>query len=106
MECIAPCTMDACAMAADRAARNAVAGPRTTEYVPCIEGKRKIVRTKRIATKVSSYRVRLRIVGESTARRLALPIAIATPLPRLTDAGRAEIEPALGKKRGPFQASQ
>ena len=81
MECIAPCTIDAYAMTPDRAARNAVAGPRTTEYAPCIERKRKIVRTERITTKVSSHRVRLRIFGESTARRLALPVAIATPCP-------------------------
>jgi hypothetical protein len=75
MERIAPCTMDACAMAADRAARNAVA----TEYGPCTEGKRKIVRTARITTTVSSHRVRLQIIGESTARLLALPIAITPP---------------------------
>lgn len=79
MERIAPCTMDACAMAADRAARNAVAGPRTTEYGPCTEGKREIVRTARITTTVSSHRVRLQIIGESTARLLALPIAITPP---------------------------
>jgi hypothetical protein len=68
-------------MAADRAARNAVAGPLTTEYGPCTEGKRKIVRTERITTKVSSHRVRLQIILESTTWLLALPIAIAPPCP-------------------------
>ena len=53
--------------------------------------KKKIVRIVRTSTTVSSHPVRLEITGESTARLLALPIAIA---PRLTDAGRREIEPA------------
>jgi len=88
-------------MAADGAARNAVAGPCTTEYGPCTEGKKKIVRIVRTSTTVSSHPVRLEITGESTARLLALPIAIA---PRLTDAGRRENRTRVGKERSPLEA--
>jgi hypothetical protein len=49
--------------AAALAARRAVAGPCTTEYGPCMDGKRKIVRTLKTATTANSHPMRPEIMS-------------------------------------------
>jgi len=58
----AACTMAFPKRAAARAARSAVTGPCTTGYGPCVDGKRKIVRTQRTATTASSHPMRPEII--------------------------------------------
>jgi hypothetical protein len=49
--------------AAARAARSAVTGPCTTEYGPCIAGKKKIPRTQKTATTARAHPIRPRVIG-------------------------------------------
>jgi len=58
----APCTMAVFKRAAARAAWKAVAGPCITEYGPCTPGKKKIVRTLRTASTISSHPLRPEII--------------------------------------------
>jgi hypothetical protein len=61
----AACTMATRNRAAARAAWSAVAGPCTTEYGPCVAGKRKIVRMLRTARAASSHPIRPGVIEVS-----------------------------------------
>src|SRR5664279_5052502 len=61
----AACTMAIRKRNAARAARSAVTGPFTTEYGPCMAGKRKIIRTQKTPITASSDPMRPEIIEVS-----------------------------------------
>ncbi len=62
----AACTIAVCTFAAALTASSALAGPYTTEYGPCIAGKRKIVRTQTTASVATASPMRPEIIDVFT----------------------------------------